>query len=260
MNRIFSSRFWSRVAVLFLVVATVSLTGCASIKISETPTPTQIPLQTQTPTQPQTPILTVTGKGTVKIPATLVQVSLGMDIQGQTAQEAQQEVVKRSEALVTLLRSSNVEQLQTTRINLNPIYIKVNNNTQITGYTASSFASFRLVSDRVGNLLDRAVATGANRIDSLGLVATDEAIDTARQQALQSATQDAQKQADAVLTSLNLTRRQIVSIQVNPSTSPSQPINFAESSMQAFAKDTANTVLVGGEQQVQAFVTLHVSY
>ena len=244
MNRVLLSRFWSRVAVIFLVVATVNLSGCASVKMNET--------QTQT--------LTATGKGTVKTPATLAQVSLGIEIQGKTAQEAQQEVAKRSEALVTLLRSSNVEQLQTTSVNLNPIYTTVNNKTQITGYTASNIVSFRLASDQAGNLLDGAVATGATRIDSISFVATDEAIETARQQALQAATQDAQKQADAVLTSLNLTRRQIVSIQVNPSTPPPQPINFAESSMQALAKDTANTVLVGGEQQVQAFVTLQISY
>jgi uncharacterized protein len=244
MNRVLSSQFWSRVAALVLLVTTVSLTGCASVKMTET--------QTQT--------LTATGKGTVKTPTTLAQVSLGIEIQGKTAQEAQQEVAKRSEALLTLVRSSNVEQLQTTSINLNPVYTTVNNKTQITGYTASNIVSFRLASDQAGNLLDRSVATGATRIDSISFVATDEAIETARQQALQAATQDAQKQADAVLTSLNLTRRKIISIQVNPSTPPPQPINFAESSMQAFAKDTANTVLVGGEQQVQAFVTLQISY
>jgi uncharacterized protein len=236
------SRFWSRIAVLSLAIAMISLGGCASVKMTETHTQT----------------LTATGKGTIKIPATLAQISLGIEIQGKTAQQAQQEVAKRSEALVNLLRSSNVEQLQTTSVNLNPVYTTINNKTQMTGYTASNIVSFRLAADKAGDLLDRSVATGATRIDSLSFIATDEAIETARQQALQTATQDAQKQADAVLTSLNLTRRKIISIQVNPSTPPPQPINFAES-MPA-AKDTANTLLVGGEQQVQAFVTLQISY
>lgn len=238
------SRFWSRIVLLSLAIAMISLSGCASVKMTETHTQT----------------LTATGKGTVKIPATLAQITLGIEIQGKTAQEAQQQVAKRSEALVNLLRSSNVEQLQTTSVNLNPVYTTINNKTQITGYTASNIVSFRLAADKTGDLLDRSVATGATRIDSLSFVATDEAIETARQQALQTATQDAQKQADAVFTSLNLTRRKIVSIQVNPSTPPPQPINYAESSIQAFAKDTANTVLVGGEQQVQAFVTLQIGY
>lgn len=243
MNRVISSRFWSRIAALSLLVSTANLVGCASVQVPET--------QTQT--------LTATGKGTVQIPATLAQVSLGIEIQGKTAQQAQQEVAKRSQTLVDLLRSSNVEKLQTSSVNLNPVYTTTNNQTQITGYSASNIVNFRLAADQAGELLDRAVATGATRIDSLSFVATDEAIETARQQALQAATQDAQKQADAVLASLNLTRRQIVSIQVNPSTPPPQPLNFAESSVSATA-EAAKTILVGGEQQVQAFVTLQIGY
>jgi uncharacterized protein len=242
MHRVFVSRFWSRIAVLSLAIAMISLGGCASVKMTETHTQT----------------LTATGKGTLKIPATLAQISLGIEIQGKTAQVSQQEVAKRSEAVLNVLRSSNVEQLQTNSINLTPTYTTVNQKTQITGYIASNTVSFRLPTEKAGDLIDRAVALGANRIESISFVATDEAIETARQQALQTATQDAQKQADAVLTSLNLTRRQIVSIQVNPSTPPPQPINYTES-MPA-AKDTANTLLVGGEQQVQAFVTLQISY
>ena len=42
----------------------------------------------------------------------------------------------------------------------------------------------------------------------------------AQKQALQAATQDAQQQANAVLSSLNLKQKEVVSIQVNNASSP----------------------------------------
>lgn len=244
MNPVLASRFWSRVALLSIAVAPIALAGCTSVKMQDT--------QLQT--------LTATGKGTIKIPTTLAQVTLGIEIQGKTAQAVQQDAAKRSDAVVNLLRSSNVQQLQTNSLNLTPIYSTVNNKTQITGYMASNTVSFRLATDKAGDTIDRAVDAGATRIDSISFVATDAAIDAARQQALQAATQDAQNQADAVLASLKLTRRKIVSIQVNPSTPPPQPYPLAQSMSIPAAQELANTVLVGGEQPVQAFVTLQVGY
>ncbi|PLZ88186.1 hypothetical protein CI594_20630, partial [Fischerella thermalis CCMEE 5196] len=67
-------------------------------------------------------ILTVTGRGVESIPATLAEVVLGVEVQAKTAQEAQKEAARRSSAVVTLLKTRNVEKLQTTGITLNPVY------------------------------------------------------------------------------------------------------------------------------------------
>ncbi len=64
--------------------------------------------------------LTVSGKGKITIPTTLTQVRLGVEVQGKTAQEVQQQVAKRSQAVVELLKSRQVEKLETTGISLNP--------------------------------------------------------------------------------------------------------------------------------------------
>lgn len=202
--------------------------------------------------------LTVSGRGVYMIPTTLTQVLLGVEVQGKTAQEVQQEVARRSDALVTLLRSRNVEKLQTMGINLNPIYSYNNNVQRLTGYSATNTVSFRLPTERTGTLLDDAVKAGATRIDGVSFVASDSAIKAAQQQALREATQDAQVQADAVLGALNLTRREVVNIQVNGASTPPPPMpaDFAFKR----AATSAPTPLVGGEQQVEASVTLQISY
>ena len=200
--------------------------------------------------------LTVTGRGIEAIPTTQTQVRLGVEVQGKTAAEAQQEAARRSSAVVELLRSRQVEKLQTSGIRLNPTYSD-NFQRQITGYTATNTVTFRINTQSAGTLLDDAVKAGATRIDGVSFVATESAIEQAQKQALKKATQDAQAQADAVLNALNFKRGEILSIQVNGASAP--PPVYQRLARRAVAAD-ATTPVEGGEQEIQASVTLQISY
>jgi hypothetical protein len=204
--------------------------------------------------------LTVTGRGTEMIATTLTQVRLGVEAQGKTANEVQQEVARRSNSVVSLLKSRNVEKLETTGINLSPTYRYDNNVQSLTGYTASNIVSFRVETQKAGTLLDDAVKAGASRIDGVSFVASDGAIANGQKDALRKATQDAQAQAEVVLNALGLTKREIVGIQVNGASAP-PPRPLAVDALEAraaFAK--APTPVIGGEQQIEASVTLQMSY
>ena len=203
--------------------------------------------------------LTVTGRGTHSIPTTLTQIQLGVEVQGKSATEVQEEAAQRSNAVVNLLKSRNVQKLETTGIRLNPIYSYENNVQRLTGYVAVNTVSFRVTTAQAGTLLDEAVRVGATRIDSVGFVAEDAAIAAAQKEALQEATQDAQAQADAVLAVLNLSRKEIIGIQINGSTPVPPPIFVPKEAMMRVA-DAAPTPVVGGEQEVQATVTLQIRY
>ncbi|MCL6752535.1 SIMPL domain-containing protein [Nostoc sp. CCCryo 231-06] len=201
--------------------------------------------------------LSVSGRGVETIPTTLAQVSLGVEIQGKTAQEVQQETARRSSAVVAFLKSQNVEKLQTTGIQLNPVYSYTNNVQRITGYAANNTVSFRIPTEKAGTLLDNAVKAGATQINGISFVANDEAIAAAQKQALKEATQDAQQQADAVFSALGFKAKEVVSIQVNNASAPAPPMF-----LRAEAAKLANssTPVVAGEQQVEASVTLQISY
>ena len=203
--------------------------------------------------------LTVTGRGMESIPTTLSQVNLGVEVQGKTAQDVQQEAARRSSAVVGLLKSRNVDKLQTTGIRLNPVYSYNNNVQRITGYGATNSVSFRIATDKAGTLLDEAVKVGATQINGVSFVASDEAIAQAQKQALRKATQEAQQQADAVFASLGFKSKEIVSIQVNNANAPTPPPIAYRSSAKLSAED-ASTPVVGGEQEVDASVTLQISY
>ncbi|AFY42199.1 SIMPL domain-containing protein [Nostoc sp. PCC 7107] len=202
--------------------------------------------------------LTVSGRGMESVPTTLSLVNLGVEIQGKTAQEVQQEAAKKSSAVVALLKSRNVEKLETTGIRLNPVYSYTNNVQRITGYSASNTVSFRIATEKAGTLLDDAVKAGATQINGVSFIASDEAIAAARQVALKEATQDAQQQADAVFSALGLKSKEIVTIQVNNASAPPPPVFLRAQA--AKVADEVSTPVVGGEQEIEASVTLQISY
>ncbi|WP_353931735.1 SIMPL domain-containing protein [Okeanomitos corallinicola TIOX110] len=203
--------------------------------------------------------LTVSGTGIERIPTSLSQINLGVEVQGKTAQEVQKEVARRSSAVVDFLKSRNVDKLQTTGVRLNPVYSYTNNVQKITGYAASNTVNFRFPTDQVGTLLDETVKIGATQINGISFIATDEAISNAQKQALKKATQDAKEQAEAVLSSLGLQSQEIVSIQINNASAPPPPMLQRAEFAKANLAD-ASTPVVGGEQEVQASVTLQISY
>lgn len=214
-------------------------------------------------TQMQKPLrtLTASGRGIVTIPTTLSQIRLAIEASGKTPNIAQQEAARRSTQVMNYLKAQQVDKLQTTGINLNPTYTYPSSGKpQIVGYTATNSISFQVVTDRAGKILDDAVKSGATRIDGVSFVASERAISTAQIQALKQATQDAQRQADAVLETLSLKRKEVIGIQINSNSSP-MPIPIAAEMLRSKTADAAATTpVVGGEQIVEAAVTLDIGY
>lgn len=217
--------------------------------------------------QPQRPtiserqyrVLSVTGQGIENIQTTEAQVRLGVEFQGKTAEAVQQQVASRSAAVVSLLKSRKVDKLETTGINLRPNYSSNNGQRRLVGYRGSNVVSFRVDIASAGALMDDAVKAGASRIDNVSFVAAEDAIATAQKQALTKATQDAQAQARAVLSALNLSPQDVISIQINGANAPvPPPVPFQATSM--LRGEAASTPVVGGEQTVRASVTLHIRY
>ncbi len=203
--------------------------------------------------------LTVSGRGTELVATSVTEVRLGVEVQGKTANEVQAAVAQRSNAVVTLLKSRAVERLQTTGINLSPIYSYDKGTQTLKGYMGSNTVSFRIVTEKAGTILDDAVKAGASRIDGVGFVASDEAISAAQKSALRRATQDAQGQAKAVLEALGLTQKEVVSIQVNGAYAP-PPRPMASYEAKTMNASAAPSPVIGGDQQVEANITLQISY
>lgn len=246
------SRQWQRG---LLAIGLLSFTFTTTLAAS-TLAPTSVMAQEQRMLR----TLTVTGRGMESIETTLSQVTLGVEVQAETAEAAQAEAARRSNAIVELLQSNQeVTKLQTTGLYLSPTYDYNDSAPRIIGYTATNTVSFRIPTAAAGALIDRAIQVGATRIDGVTFVAEDAAVATAQQQAIREATQDAQLQADAALDALGLTRNEIVGIRINDASyTPPTPYYRGGDAVQL--AEAAPTPVIGGEQEVQATVTLEISY
>ncbi len=204
--------------------------------------------------------LSVTGEGIELIPTTLAEVRLGVRVEAETAEEAQQEAANRSSAVVNFLRSQNVEKLQTTGISLNPRYDYVDDRQVLRGYEATNTVSFRAANEVAGEVIDGAVKAGATTIDGISFTADDAAISAARQRALTAAVADAEAQGSTVLSALGLTRQSIANVTIGSvSSPPPQPV--AQPQKRLLSADAAeSTPIVGQEQSINAQVTLQIRY
>ena len=206
----------------------------------------------------QTPAntLTVTGRGDRSIPTTKARVMIAVEVEAKTAQEAQTEVARRTNAVITELKNLKVDKLQTTNISLNPKIEFENNKQRQVGFVGETAMSFVTSIERSGLMIDRAIAAGANRVSQITFTAEDEMIQSARNFALQDAVKDAQQQANAIFSSLNLKPLSIRTIQVNGD----RPQGIITNRLMNAATNSIGTSIVGGDQNVQASVTLEIMY
>ena len=108
--------------------------------------------------------------------------------------------------------------------------------------------------------MDDAIKTGATRIDGIKFIAIASSDAQAQQQAIQKASEDAKKQANAALDALNLLQQEVIGIQINQATPP-QPQNYASPAANTSSiAQKAETPIVGGEQKVEQTVTRQIRY
>ncbi|MCC5614507.1 SIMPL domain-containing protein [Nostoc sp. CHAB 5836] len=202
-------------------------------------------------------ILEVTGQGEVTIATTLTEVQLGIRVEGKTATEVQQEVARRSTAVVDVLQKLGAQELQTTSIQLNPVYSFKDNTQTLTGFEGLNTLQFKLPTARAGAAIDTAIEAGANVIQNISFTASDEAVQQARLQVLREAVEDAQAQAGAVFSTLQLTPGKIIDIDINSAGNPSpSPFVFEAADMAT----NATTPIIGGLQSIEASVSLDILY
>jgi uncharacterized protein YggE len=205
-------------------------------------------------------ILEVTGQGEVTVPTTLTEVQLGIQVQGETATEVQEQIAQRSTAVVDVLQNLGAQELQTTSIQLNPVFSFENGTQTLTGFRGINTLQFELPTVEAGAAIDTAIQAGANVIQNISFTASDEALQQARLQVLSEAVKDAQVQAQAVFNTLQLTPGEIINIDINSANNPSpSPLLFNLAEDRALAA-SATTPIIGSPETIEASVSLDISY
>src|SRR6185503_1575216 len=214
-------------------------------------------------------VVSTSGTATVKVDPDKVTVTIGVDTQGLTAEEAATKNAELMDKVIAALKELGVtdDQISTSWYNVYPIYdyrsppcIEIYpqppdcaSKIEITGYRASNSLSVTLDADEeVGRVIDSAVKAGANNVNGVYFFVSEERQQEIREglikQAIENARSRADKAADAV--SMNITG--VKSINLNDVYFPVFYKDFAAEST------GASTPILPGQQQVT--MTVQVTF
>lgn len=149
--------------------------------------------------------ITVVGHGQVEMVPDMATITVGVVSQGKTAADALDENSAALSKVLALFKDVGIEgrDIQTSALSLNPRWNNRGSNPsepKIIGFVAQNLLTVRLRDlDRVGEVLDAAVQTGANNFQGLhfGVQNPEPAQNAARQNAVKDAMAKAQLYADA---------------------------------------------------------------
>jgi uncharacterized protein YggE len=235
---------------LDLTFASLALLALPLMAVAQTPA--------GSPSLPST--LTVSGNGQVRSAPDIATVRLGMLTQKPSAQAAQVEVNRVTNAVLEALKSLGVkpEEIQTSDLSLNPLYAQPRageegNPPKVVGYQASTLLSVRLKDlTKVGPAIDAGLRAGANRLEGVAFGLEND--ESARSEALARAVRSARQKAQVIAQAAGVALLEILEISdggVAPTPPPYPQARFAMS-----MESGADTAVSAGQVALDAQVTL----
>jgi uncharacterized protein YggE len=175
------------------------LAGAGLVLLSVVPAAAQAPASAAGP-----PTVSVVGEGEATGAPDVAYVSVGVQTQSSTAADATGENSRLMTAVLSALRARGVASadLQTSGLVVAPQFNRDRPN-EVVGYQATNNVTVTVNQvERAGELLDAALAAGANRIGGLRFGIRD--VSALREQALGQAAASARVRADAIAAGLGL--------------------------------------------------------
>lgn len=202
--------------------------------------------------------ISVSGTGRVKATPDVADVQLGVTFQGKNAQSASSKAAETMDAVITALLGLGIAEadIQTTSLNLDPIYDYDDNPPNITGWQASNMVrvTVRDIS-QVGEVVDSATAAGATNVDGISFRVEDptEAQTIARSEAVANAEAKAlQLASDARVNIIG-----VVSVSESGGQAP-PPVFLGRADVSFAAEQSISTPVLPGE--VELSVNVFIQY
>ena len=211
--------------------------------------------------QEQESVIIVTGQARVEAEPDRARIYFAVETERATAREAGEANADRITAVAAAVRSAGQAadglRVQTSSYSLNPVYgpVAPNRPREIVGYMARNTLQVRVDEvDRVGSLIDAALAAGSNRVSSLRFEVRDP--EPYRNEALREAIRGARGEAEIMAESLGMTLGPPLEVQGGAELPNPRP--FLQSGAErAFAvADAAPTPIEAGLQTISARVTI----
>lgn len=239
--------------MLSMLVVLAGFTAAAQAQVPPPGSP-----QARPPVDPQVRTLRVEGTGEVKAQPDEAFIDVAVETSAVNAKAAGEENAKRMEKVLAALTSAGIvkRDLQTRNYNVYPEYTPAppqGGEPKLKGYRVSNLISVHVTDlSKVGGLLDKALAAGANRVDSVRFGLSRE--DAVQAEALRQAVARARKSAEVLASALNVKLGAVLDANTVTEAPRLYPATFAMD--MAGERAAPTTSIQPEEQSVQAKVTL----
>ena len=210
----------------------------------------------QTP-QPQEPTVTTSGEGIVRAAPDRAFVTVTAESRAQSPREAQRRNAELMKPVQDKLRALGVlpDAIRTTVIDLHQEFDYPNGRRVSKGYLAVNSIEVRVDAlDRLGELLDTVVATGATSVSDVRFDVKERA--KYEREAIRLAVQDARARVDAAAAGVGRTVDKLLRIDEQGVISPPVPIRARVGVAEMQASRAPDTPISAGEMEFRARVAL----
>lgn len=199
-----------------------------------------------------------TGTGSVIGTPDRAQISVGIETQNADAKVAQQENAARMTQVTSALVAAGFpnDAFKTTGYTIYPVYDttdKAGSDQKIVGYRVTNTLTVTLHDvNRTGDVIDIAVANGANTANSIQFMLSDEQAQVLRTEALKEAVARAGADAETVASALHVTLGSVQTAEISQGYTPVLYENYALDAKSA----AVPTPIAAGDITVTATVTV----
>jgi len=170
-------------------------------------------------------LITVTGEAMTSAAPDLATIRLGVSAQGKTARQASEANAKVMTTVMAAIKAAGIPErdIQTAQLSLQPQFEQNKNGPpHLTGFQTSNDVTVKLRDiGKLADLIDRAVAAGANEISGIEFSLSDRSkqLDEARAQAIA----DARRKAEIYAKAAGLVAGRAVAITESSASPPPRP-------------------------------------
>lgn len=195
--------------------------------------------------------ITVNGSAEIKAKPDLAYVTFGVTVESATAVDAAQENARKTSAVIDAIEKFGIPRadIETVGYSVSPVMDYKTSPPVKVGYSVSNQVQVKIKDlDKVGNLIDVAIAAGANNVQGVNFTIAD---DTAvKQQALVQAIKNAQAKARVIAEALGVNLGRVTAVSESSGFTP-RPLVYGAAKM-----EDVTTPIIPGEVEVTANVTL----
>jgi len=208
---------------------------------------------TEQPNPDLPPLVSVTGRGRVRVQPDKVVFNVGVQQRGDTVEEVQDKVNSAAADIIAYLNDNGVDEkdVQTSYVSLSPYYTTTGaeyGSTAVDFYTATNTLTVTLRNvSQFDSLMSGLYEAGVNSVDNISFEVDDQ--QAQKQEAKRLAVAQAREIADALTEGLNVTVGDVYSVSDQDYDTPPVPIYFATA-------ESGDSSIAGGEVEISQTVSV----